>query len=112
MKKVFKRKRVEEDGGEEVGEKLLEAPTEPLKTQTLTTKKKAKDDRVINKVAGHVSHKCKDRSSLKDLWGCDFVVDGWYVDEEDSVMKNKNGHGGLVADVVKKALLLSKDMKS
>jgi hypothetical protein len=40
------------------------------------------------------------------------MVDGRLVDMEDSVMKNKDGHGGLVANAVGKSLLLPKDMKS
>ena len=113
MKKVVKRKRGEEDDGEEVGERQLMAPTEPLKSPISASKGKSKNDRAIRKGEGQVSHKQKHRSSgSRELWGCDFVVDRRAVDKEDSVMKNKDGHGGLVANVVGKSLLFLKDMKS
>lgn len=40
------------------------------------------------------------------------MVEGRIVDRDNSVMKNKDSHGGLVADVVGKSLLLPKDMAS
>uniref|UniRef100_A0A2N9EH39 Uncharacterized protein n=1 Tax=Fagus sylvatica TaxID=28930 RepID=A0A2N9EH39_FAGSY len=80
MKKIVKRKRGEEDDGEEVGEQQLMAPTKILKFPTPISKGKS--------------------------------TDGRPVDKEDSVMKNKDGHGGLVADAVGRSLLLLRDMKS
>ena len=40
------------------------------------------------------------------------MVEGRIVDRDNSVMKNKDSHGGLVADVVGKSFLLPKDMAS
>ena len=89
------------------------ASTEPLKSPISASKGKSKNDRAIRKGEGQVSYKRKHWSNgSRELWGCDFVVDGRAVDKEDSVMKNKDGHGGLVANVVGKSLLFLKDMKS
>lgn len=113
----MKTKRVEEDEGQGAKEQQLVAPAEPLKSPILASKGKSKDDRSIRKGENHVSHKRKhrnhnSRSSSREKWTCDFMVDGRLVDTEDSVMKNKEGHGGLVANAFGKSLLLLKDMKS
>ena len=113
----MKTKRVEEDEGQGAKEQQLVAPAEPLKSPILASKGKSKDDRSIRKGESRVSHKRKHRnhnsgSSSREKWTCNFMVDGCLVDMEDSVMKNKDGHGGLVANAVGKSLLLSKDMKS
>uniref|UniRef100_A0A2N9IKC7 Uncharacterized protein n=2 Tax=Fagus sylvatica TaxID=28930 RepID=A0A2N9IKC7_FAGSY len=49
MKKVVKRKRGEEDDGEEVGEQQLMALTEPLKSPISASKGKSKNDRATRK---------------------------------------------------------------
>ena len=113
MKKIVKRKWREEDDGEGVGEQQLMASTKILKSPTPISKGKSIDVRATRKNGSQVSHKRKHRSGgLKEYWGCDFVVEGCLVDKEDSVMKNKDGHEGLVVDVVGRSLLLLRDMKS
>uniref|UniRef100_A0A2N9H489 Uncharacterized protein n=1 Tax=Fagus sylvatica TaxID=28930 RepID=A0A2N9H489_FAGSY len=80
-KKVAKRKRGEEDVTQE---QLLVTLAEPLKSLILASKEKSNNDRATRK--------------------------GRTVDRDDSVMKNKDGHRGFVADAVGKSLLLPKDI--
>ena len=103
-------KKREEEEGDEVGKQQALPLTEPSKAKTPQTKGKSKNGRALQKATGHISHKHKHRSGSKEPWGCEFLVEDRPVDEEDSVMKNKKGRGGLVADAVRKALLLPKDM--
>lgn len=58
----------------------------------------------------HRSH--TSRNVLREAWACDFLVEGRLVDKDNSVMKKKNGHGGLVADAIRRSLLLPNDMVS
>uniref|UniRef100_A0A2N9F160 Uncharacterized protein n=1 Tax=Fagus sylvatica TaxID=28930 RepID=A0A2N9F160_FAGSY len=82
-KKVAKRKRGEEDVTQE---QQLVIPAEPLKSPILASKEKSNTDRATRK--------------------------GRTVDRDDSIMKNKDDHGGLMANAVGKSLLLPKDMAS
>ena len=58
-----------------------------------------------------MSHKHKHRNDSKELWKCEFYVEGRLVDEEDLVLKGKKVRGGQVVDAIGKALFLPKDMK-
>ena len=108
----MKRKRGKEDE-----EQQLVTLVEPLKSPILASKGKSKNDRATRKGENRVSHKRRHinhnfESSSRENWAYDFVVEGRPVDWEDFVMKNKEGHGGLVTNAVGKSLLLPKDMAS
>jgi hypothetical protein len=111
---VVKRKKGEEDVTQE---QQLVTPAEPLKSPILASKEKSNNDRATRKGENRVSHKQKhinhhSESSSREGWACDFMVEGRPVDRDDFIMKNKDGHGGLVANAVGKSLLLPKDMVS
>ena len=105
-----KRKRGEEEVDEAEDQQALPSSKLP-KVKTPPKKRKGKSGRALQKAAGHVSHKHKHRNDLKELWKCEFYVEGRPVDEEDSVLKGKKLRGGQVADAIGKALFLPKDMK-
>jgi hypothetical protein len=75
-------------------------------------KGKDKNSRAPQKATGHVSHKHKYQKELSAPWSYEFYVDGRPVNEDDSVWKSKDVRGGQIADAVRKALLLPKDMRA
>jgi hypothetical protein len=108
-----KRKKGEQQD-DEVGEQEVLPLTEPSKTKPSLKKGKGKTARALQKAAGLVPHKKKHRNNdPKVEWSCAFSLDGWPVDEDDSVIKGNEARarGGQVADAIGKALLLPRDMK-
>ncbi len=108
---VMKKRKMGEEGDDEVGEQQVLPPIEPSKAKSPSQKGKSKNGRALQKAAGYVSHKSKHRSGLKMPRRYEFYIEGQPMDEEDSVLKSKEVWGGQVADVVGRALLLPKDMK-
>ena len=108
----MKKRKLAEEGDDEVGEQQVLPPIEPLKTKSPSKKGKSKSDRALQKAAGHVSHKRKHcNNEPKIPWSCTFSVKGRPIDEDDSVVKGNEVRGGQVADAIGKALLLPRDMK-
>ena len=108
----MKKRKLAEEGDDEVGEQQVLPPIEPLKTKSPSKKGKSKSGRAFQKAAGNVSHKRKHRNNEPKIpWSCVFSVERRLIDEDDSVVKGNEARGGQVADAIGKALLLSRDMK-
>jgi hypothetical protein len=109
---VMKKRKREEERDDEVGEQQALPLTEPLKTKSPSKKEKSKSGQALQKAANNVSHKWKHRNNKPKIpWSCAFSVEGRPIDEDDSVVKGNEVRGGQVADVIRKALLLPRDMK-
>jgi hypothetical protein len=108
----MKKRKLAEEGDDEVGEQQVLPPTEPLKTKSPSKKGKSKSGRALQKAIGHVSHKRKHCNNKQKIpWSCTFSVEGRPIDEDDSVVKDNEVQGGQVADAIGKAFLLPRDMK-
>ena len=108
----MKKRKLAEEGDDEVGEQQVLPPTEPLKTKSPSKKGKSKSGRALQKAAGHISHEWKHCNNKPKIpWSCTFSVEGRPIDEDDWVVKGNEVRGGQVANAIRKALLLPRDMK-
>uniref|UniRef100_A0A2N9JBB6 Uncharacterized protein n=1 Tax=Fagus sylvatica TaxID=28930 RepID=A0A2N9JBB6_FAGSY len=107
---VMRRRKRGEEKADKAGDQQPLSPSETPKAKA-PKKRKSKNGRARQKVAGHVSHKHKHWNDSKEPWSCAFLIDNRPIDEDDSVLKSKDVRGGQVADAVGRALLLPKDMK-
>ncbi len=107
---VMRRRKRGEEKADKAGDQQPLSPSETPKAKA-PKKRKSKNGRARQKVAGHVSHKHKHWNDSKEPWSCAFLIDNRPIDKDDSVLKSKDVRGGQVADAVGRALLLPKDMK-
>jgi hypothetical protein len=105
-----KRKKGEEE--EEKREQKAPVQTGPSVTTSLSKKGNGKNSQASQKATGHASHKRKHQKDLPTPWNCEFYVDGRPMNKDDSVWKSKDVRGGQIADAVRRALLLPKDMRA